>query len=206
MKLSDKLFTLRKRQGMSQEEVAQKLGVSRQSVSRWEVGSAMPEARYILQLSKLFHVTADYLLHDDGESDTQLPEKYAAREDRRILRTNLTLIAIIAQAACLNVAIQPSSLGPEYAALEWSVKLLPLLACSVWMAANLRYEKDIRQRRRNARIELLYCLTQSAIALLGYGSRRPYLGTALLLTTALVYIFFINPRYMNRRLTKKPSA
>ena len=74
MKLSDKLFTLRKHQGMSQEEMAQKLGVSRQSVSRWEVGSAMPEARYILQLSKLFHVTADYLLHDGEENDAQLPE------------------------------------------------------------------------------------------------------------------------------------
>lgn len=61
MKLSDKILTLRKRGGMSQEELAEKLNVSRQAVSRWELGSAQPDANNILQISKLFGVTADYL-------------------------------------------------------------------------------------------------------------------------------------------------
>ena len=59
MKLSDKILTLRKRGGMSQEELAEKLNVSRQTVSRWELGSAQPDANNILQISKLFGVTAD---------------------------------------------------------------------------------------------------------------------------------------------------
>ena len=54
MKLSDKLVGLRKSAGMSQEELAEKLNVSRQAVSRWEMGTAMPDAVNILQLSKLF--------------------------------------------------------------------------------------------------------------------------------------------------------
>ncbi len=67
MKLSEKIFTLRKEKGLSQEELAEKLNVSRQAVSRWEGGSALPDATNVLQLSKLFEVSADYLLNDDYE-------------------------------------------------------------------------------------------------------------------------------------------
>ncbi|WP_300714401.1 helix-turn-helix transcriptional regulator [uncultured Acetatifactor sp.] len=58
MTLSEKILDLRKQQGMSQENLAEKLGVSRQAVSRWEVGSALPDASNIRQLSRLFGVTA----------------------------------------------------------------------------------------------------------------------------------------------------
>lgn len=73
MKLAEKILELRKKAGMSQEELAEKLNVSRQAVSRWEVGSAMPDASNVAQLSKLFGVTADYLLNDDYESDGDVP-------------------------------------------------------------------------------------------------------------------------------------
>ena len=73
MKLSDKILNLRKQRGMSQEDLAEKLDVSRQAVSRWEVGTAQPDASNVLQLSSLFGVTADYLLNDDYESDHDVP-------------------------------------------------------------------------------------------------------------------------------------
>lgn len=73
MKLSEKILTLRKKMGLSQEELAERLNVSRQAVSRWEVGSALPDASNVLQLSKLFGVTADYLLNDEYESDWDVP-------------------------------------------------------------------------------------------------------------------------------------
>ena len=69
MKLSDKIIKLRKAQGWSQEDFAEKLNVSRQAVSRWENGTALPDANNILQLSKLFAVSADYLLNEDCGSD-----------------------------------------------------------------------------------------------------------------------------------------
>ncbi len=50
---------------MSQEELAEKLNVSRQAVSRWEMGTAQPDAQNILQLSHLFTVSTDFLLNDD---------------------------------------------------------------------------------------------------------------------------------------------
>ncbi|MBQ7296572.1 MAG: helix-turn-helix transcriptional regulator [Clostridia bacterium] len=75
MKLSEKILNLRKARNMSQEELAEKLGVSRQAVSRWEVGSALPDASNILQLSKLFGVSADYLLNDDYKGEAPAPIK-----------------------------------------------------------------------------------------------------------------------------------
>ena len=73
MKLPDKIIKHRKANGWSQEDFAEKLNVSRQAVSRWENGSALPDAQNILQISKLFHVTTDYLLNEDYESDRDIP-------------------------------------------------------------------------------------------------------------------------------------
>ena len=69
MKLSNKLIELRKEKGWSQEEFAEKLDISRQAVSRWENETALPDAQNILRISKLFNVTADYLLNDDCEKE-----------------------------------------------------------------------------------------------------------------------------------------
>jgi transcriptional regulator with XRE-family HTH domain len=73
MKLADKILNLRKVHGISQEVLAWKLNVSRQAISRWEMGTAQPDTQNVLQLSKLFGVTTDYLLNDDYESDHDLP-------------------------------------------------------------------------------------------------------------------------------------
>lgn len=74
MPLSEKIVKLRKSSGLSQEELAAQLHVSRQAVSRWEVGSALPDASNILLLSRLFGVTADYLLCDEYESANDPPK------------------------------------------------------------------------------------------------------------------------------------
>ena len=59
MKLQDKLIELRKENGWSQEDFAEKLDVSRQAISRWENGTALPDAQNLLRISKLFNVPAD---------------------------------------------------------------------------------------------------------------------------------------------------
>lgn len=67
MKINEKIYTLRKRSGWSQDELADKLSVSRQSVSKWETGDSMPEPAKLLALAKIFSVTTDYLLDDSKE-------------------------------------------------------------------------------------------------------------------------------------------
>ena len=72
MNLSEKIMMLRKKEGWSQEELANHLQISRQAVSKWESGQSMPDTDKIIQLSQLFHVTTDYLLLDqENEGNIQ---------------------------------------------------------------------------------------------------------------------------------------
>ena len=69
MILADKIIEERKKNGWSQEELANKLGVSRQAVSKWESAGSIPDLQRILQMSELFGVTTDYLLKDEIEEE-----------------------------------------------------------------------------------------------------------------------------------------
>lgn len=69
MNLADKIIEERKKNGWSQEELANKLGVSRQAVSKWESSGSIPDLQRILQMSELFGVTTDYLLKDEIEEE-----------------------------------------------------------------------------------------------------------------------------------------
>ena len=74
MNFSEKLTALRRREGMSQEQLADRLGVTRQSVSKWESGAAQPELAKLVALSELFRVSVDYLVKDYIE-EPESPEK-----------------------------------------------------------------------------------------------------------------------------------
>ena len=67
MILADKIIALRKKAGWSQEELAQQLNVSRQSVSKWEGAQSVPDLEKVLQMSRIFGVTTDFLLKDEVE-------------------------------------------------------------------------------------------------------------------------------------------
>ena len=66
MKLGEKLQQLRKKSGLSQEQLADRLGVTRQSVSKWESGAAAPELGKLIALSDIFSVSVDYLVCVDA--------------------------------------------------------------------------------------------------------------------------------------------
>lgn len=83
MILADKIIDLRKKAGWSQEELAAQLGVTRQSVSKWEGAQSMPDMEKILQMSRLFGVTTDYLLKDEIET-TQQPGSCVQAEDAAV--------------------------------------------------------------------------------------------------------------------------
>ena len=79
MILADKIIDLRKKAGWSQEELAEKLAVTRQSVSKWEGAQSIPDMDKVVQMSRLFGVTTDYLLKDEIET----AEPTVAEDDRR---------------------------------------------------------------------------------------------------------------------------
>ena len=110
MILADKIINERKKNGWSQEELAQMLSVSRQSVSKWESAQAVPDLNRIIQMAKIFNVSTDYLLKDEIEADTTTApteavyseydnvKKVSLEEADRYIRTikNNTPTAIIA--------------------------------------------------------------------------------------------------------------
>ena len=67
MSLGSSLFQARKKSGLSQEEVAGKLGVSRQTISKWELDETLPDIRQSKKLSNLYHLTLDELIDFDIE-------------------------------------------------------------------------------------------------------------------------------------------
>lgn len=69
MILADKIINERKKNGWSQEELAEKLSVSRQSISKWEGAQAVPDLQRILKMAEIFNVSTDYLLKDEIEAD-----------------------------------------------------------------------------------------------------------------------------------------
>lgn len=81
MILAEKVASLRKKKGWSQEELAEKLGISRQSVSKWESGASIPDIDKIIMLSKLFQVSTDYLLKDEMEEDGNMVQEAEAAEE-----------------------------------------------------------------------------------------------------------------------------
>ena len=80
MKFGEKLQKLRKEKGMSQEELAARLHVSRQAVSKWENDQGYPETEKMLMIGNIFSVTMDYLLKDEGGDQPQEQGFYASRE------------------------------------------------------------------------------------------------------------------------------
>ncbi|MBC8587759.1 helix-turn-helix transcriptional regulator [Paratissierella segnis] len=65
MELGNNLYNARKKSGLSQEEVAEKLGVSRQTISKWELGETLPDIRQSKKLSTLYHLSLDELIDFD---------------------------------------------------------------------------------------------------------------------------------------------
>jgi len=85
MTIGEKIANLRNSRGISQEELAEKISVSRQSVSKWEMDQALPGIDKVLQLSDYFSVSTDALLSDKQEIKKKAKSHWDTREQRTIL-------------------------------------------------------------------------------------------------------------------------
>lgn len=106
MILADKIVSLRKKAGWSQEELAEQLGVTRQSVSKWEGAQSVPDMDKVVMMSRLFGVSTDFLLKDELEEETPCA---AAQDDdtplRRVSLTQASAYLALRKAAAPKIAI-----------------------------------------------------------------------------------------------------
>ncbi len=124
--IGTKISFCRKKAGLSQEALATRLNISRQAVSRWETGEAVPDTEKIVQLSRLFQVSTDYLLLDEikepltGQNPAGI-QTGPAKEKRKYLRIYfgkcLLVIGLIALAVTLiGAGVYADSLNEWYTA------------------------------------------------------------------------------------------
>ena len=134
MKLAEKLFELRKEKGWSQEKLAEQINVSRQSISKWESGQVLPEIEKIIELSKIFQVTTDYLLLDENSekgSTAVILEEDKDKYYKEVKSVGLwQVIYIFVLALAIYLFLAGSSFPSEFTAWIWLIFIL-LIASAI---------------------------------------------------------------------------
>ena len=134
MKLAEKLFELRKEKGWSQEKLAEQINVSRQSISKWESGQVLPEIEKIIELSRIFQVTTDYLLLDENSEKGSTAVTLEEDKDKYYKEVKSyglwQVIYIFVLALAIYLFLAGSSLPAEFTAWIWLTFVL-LIASAV---------------------------------------------------------------------------
>ena len=153
MTLGEKIQRLRKSNGMSQEQLAEKITISRQAISKWELGESIPDVENIKQLSRLFCVSTDYLLNDDFDSDTDIPAvktnndnmkmKFCKKQNFHFLVIS-SLVSLLAMIVILfigrYVAMPDINFGFGYEFLGKTLTVCGLIAViAITVILNFRY-------------------------------------------------------------------
>ena len=108
MEFGNKLYELRKGKGFTQEELANRLDVTRQTVSKWELGDSTPDLDKLVLLAELFDMSLDELVLDKVTAATKLDAletKVMTRENKQKIRKGLKLLGVIAAAVLLIDAV-----------------------------------------------------------------------------------------------------
>ena len=102
MTLSEKLYNLRRKQGLSQEGLAEKLDCSRQVISKWENGTTAPDAEMLQKYSELFGVSIDYLVKEDIEEPTSVHATEKSNENKKLLGILGLVISLL---GCISLIV-----------------------------------------------------------------------------------------------------
>ena len=105
MILADKIITLRKKAGWSQEELASQLGVTRQSVSKWEGAQSVPDLDKVVQMSRIFGVSTDYLLKDELEEEEFVESEADETPLRRVTMEQAARYLALRKACAPKIAL-----------------------------------------------------------------------------------------------------
>ena len=120
MILADKITALRKKAGWSQEELAEQLGVTRPSVSKWEGAQSVPDMDKVVQMSRLFGVTTDFLLKDELSEEEDYTRENKAKSP--VIGAVSGIYWLLVTAVYLFYTFGPMGNGqPKYSWFIWAV-------------------------------------------------------------------------------------
>ena len=157
MTLPERLIKLRKAAGLSQEEVADKLEVTRQTVSKWETGQSSPDLDKVLPLCNLYSVTPDELLHDGGseEADELKAQQDAARANelfdksaakKKTIGILSGIMLYFVAIAFIMVAIPVAKFNPIIAAAIFILVLALATMVIIYSAVIYRKKSEVREK------------------------------------------------------------
>ena len=129
MQICERLKAARKNSGMTQEEVAEKIHVSRVSISNWETGKTLPDIASLIELSDLYHITLDELVKGDPKMTEKVKNDVKASQSKTrviIAVTVITLIFGIAYVICRFIGGGPKEFAS--AAAPWVIMAIGLAA------------------------------------------------------------------------------
>ena len=157
MNFPEKLQKLRKGRGWSQEELANRITVSRQAVSTWELGTAVPDTDNIVQLSELFGVTTDYLIKDNLDCDEDIPavartaaSVRKAEQSRQLLIAGI--VTLVLGVIIIGVLLTLSQVIESYQKVTYDHG--PMMRCSP--TGRRRYQTSTAWRQRACRYTLSF--------------------------------------------------
>ena len=173
MTLPERLTKLRRLAGLSQEEVADKLEVTRQTVSKWETGQSSPDLDKVLPLCGLYNVTPDELLHEGGseEADAEMVksnfERSEEQADRMIAKKRLTgilggVMLYFVAIAFIMTSIAVFRLNPVIASAVFIMMLAAATLIIIYSA--IIYKKKVLQKKPKTKEEKLYKQINSILA------------------------------------------
>lgn len=163
MILADKIVNLRKKAGWSQEELAEKMGVSRQSISKWEGAQSVPDMNRILKLSEVFHVSTDYLLRDDME---ELPCTVNPLEEAEPLESSKGEVLIKVSLETANEYLEHCKKSSVSIATGVMLCILsPILLIYLSVAGEMKKIPLTEDQGAMAGLIVMFCIVASAVAI-----------------------------------------
>ena len=101
--LSERIYQFRRRSGLSQEQLAEKIGVSRQAISKWESGTSTPELEKLLALSECFHITLDELVREEAgnQRENEMPQNMEGNKVPKSIELKVGIGLCLLGAVCL---------------------------------------------------------------------------------------------------------
>ncbi len=157
MEFSEKLIALRKGRELTQEQLAEQLNVSRQSISKWESGQVIPEVEKIVALSKAFNVTLDYLLKPSEIDELSVKTDMLELQQKQLLsreQTRTKIFKNILYSVAIYFVFFAAFLVEHYYffSLEWEVWGKPVIFAEFFVATAIViiiWAKNFTNRQKN---------------------------------------------------------